>query len=586
MAKRGLNRVLGEGNWGPPKWGPGNYPRLSMSYMDRTGWLPKGRTVGEYWDQSVRMNADGIAFVDTVEGEEQSLTYREADALVKKLAVALIDLGIKPNQKVATAMVNSVRFSLSILAINYIGAVWVPLHAFLREAEWSYILNHSDAEIVICDELHRGYSLAKLAAKMQSQIEHLRHVIVWGNPEPGQLSFKEILEKDWSIKYPGDYIKDVYLKENLFTANDLNEIIYTSGTTGPPKGAAHTHNNNIYHSLCYVYHYDLGPEDSLLNFAIMSHQHGYGVLWLPFVLSALPQYFIGDWNRENALKAIERYRPTMLGVNPPIISDLARAPETEKCDTSSVRAALSAGASIPLTSALGLKKKMKNPSFCIVNAYGMSECNGECASPLGDFGSAEFAAKSVGLPHIGCEVKITDRGDRNKILPIGQQGEIAARGGLVGCGYYKAPEKTHADWDEKGWMHSGDLGEMDEYGNVYVTGRIKDVITRGGNVVQPLFVEEFIRRHPEVADVSVVGIPDERLSETACAVIVPKEKGRIFTREEIYNFMKDKTMRDNIPDRVETWDSLFYTATGKQIKYRIKEKVLENIKREKEGKEG
>lgn len=585
MVKRGLDRVLGEESYGPPQWGPGNYPKLSVSYIDRTGWLPAGRTIGEYWDRTVRRNSDGMAFVDTVEGEEWAVNFREADTLMKKLALALIDLGIRPGKKVATAMSNSVRYSLSIMAINYIGAVWVPLHAFLREAEWSYILEHADVEVVICDELHRGYSLAKLATKMQAQIKPLNNVIVWGNPEPGQLSFRELIEKDWSGKYPGNYIKDVYLKENLFTSDDISEIIYTSGTTGPPKGAVHTHDDNVHHSLCYVYHDDLGLEDSLLNLAIISHQHGYGVLWLPYVLSALPQYFIGDFHPDNTLKTIDKYKPTMVGLNPPIVTVLANHPELEKIDTSSVRAFISAGASIPLTSAINVKKRMKNPRFCLVNAYGMSECNGECATPLGDFGSAEFAARSVGLPHIGCRVKVTEIGNRNKILPVGQQGEISCKGGLVGPGYYKDPERTNADWDTKGWMYSGDLGEMDENGNIYITGRAKDIILRGGNVVQPFFIEEFIRQYPGVADVAVVAIPDAKMVETACAVIVAKEGGKVFTREEIYGFMKDKTMRDNIPDRVETWDSLFYTATGKQIKYRIKERVLANIEKEKKGRE-
>jgi acyl-CoA synthetase (AMP-forming)/AMP-acid ligase II len=313
----------------------------------------------------------------------------------------------------------------------------------------------------------------------------------------------------------------------------------------------------------------------------MSHQHGYGVLWLPFVFSGLPTYFIADWDLNNTLKTIESYKPTMVGLNPPIVSTLARNPELEKIDTASVKAFISAGAPLPLTSAQEVKKRMKNPRFCILNAYGMSECNAECATPLGNFSSTEFAARSVGLPQIGCQVKITQIGNRENILPIGQQGEVSARGGLVGPGYYRDPERTNADWDTKGWMYSGDLGEMDENGNVYITGRYKDIVLRGGNVVQPLFIEEYIRQYPGVADVAVVGIPDERLIETTCAVIVPKESGRVFTREEIYNFMKEKTMRDNIPDRVETWGNLIYTATGKQIKYQIKEKVLANLQKEK-----
>ncbi len=581
MKTRGLDRVLGKGNWGEPKWGPGNSPKLKMSYYDRSGWLPRGKTMGQYWDRAVSMNPEGIAFVDTVEGEELSVTYQQADNMVKSLATSLIDMGIKPGDKVATVLVNSVRYSISILAINYIGAVWVPLHAFLREVEWSYILKHADVKMLICDEMHRGFSLAKLANKLKPQMELLEKILVCGNPEPRQLSFQEVLESDLSEKYPGDYINDVYLNENLFTSDDLQEIIYTSGTTGPPKGAMHNHDSNLYHALCWIYHYDLGRDDSLLNLAIMSHQHGYGVLWLPFWMSALPIYFIGDFNVENTLKAIDKYKPTFVGLSPPIIAMLANHPEIDKIDTSSVKAFVSAGAPIPETTALLIKEKIQNPEFCIINGYGMSECNGECGTPFGDFASAALSSKTVGLCHIGCQMKVVEVSNRDKIVPVGQEGEIATRGGLVGIGYYKNPEKTYEDWDTKGWMYSGDLGKMHDNGVISITGRSKDVILRGGNVVQPLFIEEFLRQHPDIADVSVIGIPHDKLVETACAIIVPKKKGRVFTRQEIYDFMKDKTMRDNIPDRVETWDELLYTATGKQIKYKMKDRVLENIEREK-----
>ena len=433
---------------------------------------------------------------------------------------------------------------------------------------------------MICEEMHRGFSLAKLAAKLQPQMELLEKVIVYGKPESGQLSFNEVAESDLREKYPGDYINDIYLKENLFTSDDLQEIIYTSGTTGPPKGAMHTHDTNLQHALGWIYHDDLGRDDSLLNLAIMSHQHGYGVLWQPFYICGLPIYFIGDFNPEYALKAIDKYKPTFVGLSPPIITVLANHPDIDKIDTSSVKAFVSAGASLPITTAMLIKKKMQHPDFCIINGYGMSECNGECGTPFGDFASAEMSSKSVGLPHIGCQVKVVETGTREKILPVDQQGEIAARGGIVGIGYYKNPEGTHQEWDSKGWMFSGDLGQMDKNGILSITGRAKDIIVRGGNVVQPLFIEEFLRQHEDVADVSVIAIPDEKMVETACAVIVPKKKGRVFTLKEIYAFMKDKTMRDNIPDRVETWDELIYTATGKQVKYKIKNKVLDNINKE------
>lgn len=578
--RRALDRVLGPGNWGPPHYEPGKYPNLKMSYFDRGGWLPKGITIGEYWDNAVKLNPDEVCFVDCVEGEEWVLTRKEADECIKKLALAFIDMGVKPGDKIGTAMVNSVRFALVIQAINYIGAVWLPLHAFLREMEWRYIVNHGDAKVMVCDEMHRGFSLAKLANKLKPEMPMLENIVVWGNPEPGQMRYQDILKKDWSTKYPGDYIHDVYLKENHFTADDICEIIYTSGTTGPPKGAMHTHDDNAHHGLVYIYHDDLGHEDSLMNFAIMSHQHGYGVVYQTFTMAALPCYFIGDWNRDNALKAIDKWRPTHLGVNPPVVADLASAPDIDKYDTSSVRAGVSAGARLPLPVSLDIKKKMKNPYYCTINAYGMSECNGECATPSGDYASAELSSKSVGLVHVGCQIKLVNP-TREHVVPIGETGEIACRGGLVGVGYYKSPEKTHADWDDKGWMYSGDLGRMDERGNVYVVGRSKDTVNRGGNVVQPEYVESIIVQHPGVAKVGVVGIPHPRLVESTCAIIVPKEKGKVITLDEIKKFMAPLTARDNIPDRVEIWDNLIYTATGKVVKYQMRDIVNKHMEEDK-----
>jgi non-ribosomal peptide synthetase component E (peptide arylation enzyme) len=119
MAKKGLDRILGKGNWGEPKWGFGDSPEIKMSYYDRTGWLPRGKTVGEYWDRAVRMNSEGIAFVDTVEGEALSVTYQEADDMVKSLALSFIDMGIKPGDKIATVFQNSVRHSISIILEPY-----------------------------------------------------------------------------------------------------------------------------------------------------------------------------------------------------------------------------------------------------------------------------------------------------------------------------------------------------------------------------------------------------------------------------------------------------------------------------------
>jgi fatty-acyl-CoA synthase len=212
----------------------------------------------------------------------------------------------------------------------------------------------------------------------------------------------------------------------------------------------------------------------------------------------------------------------------------------------------------------------------ILQGDGTTECGSNVLS-LPD-SPVELIAQSPGPPlAVGNEVKIIDV-HTQRIVPIGVPGEICHRGPTNFLGYYKEPELTAQVVDEKGWFHSGDLGTMDEEGNIRLIGRIKDMIIRGGENIYPTEIEGIIYTYPKVKECQVVGIPDERLGERTVACIIPKDVGKAITREEIYEFMKDKIARFKIPDIVITLEDYPRTASGKVQKFKLREVVLEKIR--------
>jgi fatty-acyl-CoA synthase len=447
------------------------------------------------------------------------------------------------------------------------------MNPIYRKMEVLTVLNHLEAKALVIPEEWRDFRFVDLLQEIRPEIPSLQHIIVKGHPGEGMLSFQNLLSQEWQEKFEPGFLEK-YLEDHPVEADDLLEIAYTSGTTGRPKGVVETHNTRILHSVGIAERIKASKEDVWLNMTPLFHTTGNCVVQHTAFLTGGTLILLGRYSTETSLREIERCRATIAVGVPTMFIDLMNHPKFEKTNVSSLRFALFTGAPMPPEVATQIVKRFK----CgILQGDGTTECGSNVMS-LPD-SPIELIAKSPGPPlAVGNEVKIVDP-NTNRIVPIGVPGEICHRGPTNFLGYYKEPEMTSAAVERTGWFHSGDLGTMDEEGNIRLIGRIKDMIIRGGENLYPTEIEGVLYTHPKVRECQVVGVPDERLGEKTAACIIPKNAADLVSREEVYEFMKDKTARFKIPDFVITLEDFPRTASGKVQKFRLREMAVQIMKK-------
>jgi fatty-acyl-CoA synthase len=543
--------------------------RLTRSYCQvlGTAWT-KGKTFGQTLQETVARHPDHLAIIF----QDQRYTYREFQQAVDSFAQALIDLGLSREDKLGLLLPDWPEYSIALYACAKVGIIVSPMNPIYRKMEVLTVLNHLEAKALVIPEEWRDFRFVDLLAEIRPQIPSLQHIIVKGKPGEGMLSFQDLVSQDWERKFGPGFL-DKYLQDHPVEADDLLEIAYTSGTTGRPKGVVETHNTRILHSVGIAERIGASEKDVWLNMTPLFHTTGNCVVQHTAFLTGGTLILLGRYSTEISLKEIERCRATIAVGVPTMFIDLMNHPRFERTDVSSLRFSLFTGAPMPPEVALQMVKKLK----CgILQGDGTTECGSNVLS-LPD-SPVELIAQSPGPPlAVGNEVKIVEP-NTNRVVPIGVPGEICHRGPTNFLGYYKEPELTAAAVDGTGWFHSGDLGTMDEEGNIRLIGRIKDMIIRGGENLYPTEIEGVIYMYPKVKECQVVGIPDDRLGEKTVACIIPKNAADPVTREEIHEFMKDKTARFKIPDLVVTMEDYPRTASGKVQKFRLREMAVEKFK--------
>jgi len=540
---------------------------LKMSYCHRFGpGMEKGLTFGEMLKNTAGLYPDNVAIWV---GQTQ-YTYRELKETVDRLATALLKLGFKRGDRVGILFPDWPEYTIALYACGTIGVVISPMNPLYRKMELTTILNHLEAKAFFMPSEWRGFSFADLMEQIRSEFPHLEHVIVKGEKKSGwMLDFDDLMRKESSQVLEEGTLVD-YLKESPVEGDDLLEIAYTSGTTGVPKGAVHTHNTRMLHSKGLASRMGATSKDVWLNMTPLFHTTGNCVVQHTALLTGGTLVLMGRYSVDVSLKEIERTRATIAVGVPTMYIDLMNHPEFKKTDVSSLRFAIFTGAPMPPEVALDIV----NQFGCgILQGDGTTECGSNVLS-LPD-SPVEHIAESPGPPlDVGNEVKIADP-KSGRIVPVNTLGEICHRGPTNFLGYYKNPEKTAESVDELGWFHAGDLGTMDEGGNIRLKGRIKDMIVRGGENIYATDMEGIIYAYPKVKECQVVGYPDERLGEKTVACIIPKDSTEEITREEILGFMGDKTVKYLIPDMVINFDEFPRTASGKVQKFKLKELVVE-----------
>jgi len=542
--------------------------KLTYSYCQILGINhSKGQTFGQMLRETAERYPDHSAIIF----QNQKYTYREFQAATDSFAQALIDLGLTRGDKLGLLLPDWPEYSIALYACAKLGVIVSPMNPLYRKMEVLTVLNHLEAKALIIPEEWRDFRFVDLLGEIRLEIPSLKHIIVKGKPKEGMLSFDALLSQNWEKKFGPGFLEK-YLQKEPVEADDILEIAYTSGTTGRPKGVVETHNTRMLHSVGIAGRIKASEKDVWLNMTPLFHTTGNCVVQHTAFLTGGTLILLGRYSTELSLRELDRCRATIAVGVPTMFIDLMNHPNFGKTDVSSLRFALFTGAPMPPEVALQIVKKFE----CgILQGDGTTECGSNVLS-LPD-SPVELIAESPGPPlAVGNEVKIVDP-QTKRIVPVGVLGEICHRGPTNFLGYYKDPELTAEAVDERGWFHSGDLGTMDEEGNIRLKGRIKDMIIRGGENIYATDVESILYTHPKVKECQVVGYPDERLGEKTLACIIPKKAGEVLTREEVYEFMKDKTAKYKIPDEVVTLDDFPRTASGKVQKFRLREMAGEKL---------
>ncbi|MEE9420637.1 MAG: class I adenylate-forming enzyme family protein [Desulfatiglandaceae bacterium] len=546
---------------------------LKTSYCHRFGpGMEKGLTFGEMLVNSAARFPDNIA----IRFGETQYTYKQLKQAVDGMATSLLRLGLKRGDRVGLLFPDWPEYTIALYGCATIGAVVSPMNPLYRKMELTTILNHLEAKVFFMPSEWREFSFVGLMDQIRSDLPHLEHVVVKGEDRrPWMLGFDDLIRENLDHG-SGEISLAGYLEDNPVEADDLLEIAYTSGTTGMPKGAVHTHNTRMLHSKGLANRMGVTSEDVWLCMTPLFHTTGNCVVQHTALLTGGTLVIMGRYSVSLSLKEIERTGATIAIGVPTMYIDLMNHPEFEKTDVSSLRFSIFTGAPMPPDVAL----QIVNRFGCdILQGDGTTECGSNVLS-LPD-SPIELIAESPGPPlDVGNEVKVVDP-TTGRVVPVNTLGEICHRGPTNFLGYYKNKEKTAESVDELGWFHAGDLGTMDEGGNIRLKGRIKDMIVRGGENIYATDMEGVVYTYPKIKECQVVGYPDERLGEKTVACIIPKDPSERITREEIVDFMADKTVKYLIPDMVVNFEDFPRTASGKVQKFKLKELVIEREASEK-----
>jgi acyl-CoA synthetase (AMP-forming)/AMP-acid ligase II len=499
--------------------------------------------IGSCLARNARIHPDKWAVIC----EGRAYTYGEFNREVNRFAHGLQALGVKKGQKMALMMKNSDFFAIAFYAAAKLGAVLVPVNFRLSAVEVNYILDHSDAVLVVCDAEYGA-----LIEEARRDVPAVRQVIVVGEPTvEGHLSYEQVLSER-------EEEPDVAVNER----DDL-EILYTSGTTGRPKGALFDHHRIIQVGVKMMALLGLNPNDRFLHLAPLFHSAQLNLFLLPGFFLGASHVIHRNFDPVKTLEAIQEHNITFFFGVPAMYLSLLQMPDRGKFDLSSVsRCAYGAAPMAPEI----IKRSMEffgTDQF--YNLCGLTEGGpgGICLPPEGH----KTKLGAGGLPMFHTEARIVN--DMDEDVPPGTVGELVLRGETIMKEYYKDPRAT-AEAMRNGWLHTGDLAVRDEDGYITLVDRKKDMIISGGENVYSVEVEQVLYAHPQVLEAAVIGVPHEVWGEMVAAVIVPKP-GETISLEELQSFCRKWLAGYKIPRAIFFVDRLPRNASGKVLKYQLRE---------------
>ena len=526
------------------------------------------QTVGEVLKLAAERSPRHDALI--VRHQRTRLSYGELNDQADRLARGLLARGLKPGDRVGIWSPNNLQWVITLFAAARAGLILVNINPAYRVTELEYALVKAGCRMLILApsfkssnylEMIRSLGAERRDCNALSQLEFL--VQLGEQAVPGFTSFDDLYSADF-----GQTRDDLEVATDWLDADHPVSIQFTSGTTGQPKGATLTHFNIVNNGYFVGEAMKLGPDDRLCIPVPLYHCFGTVLGVLAAVTHGSTMVFPGEsFDAEAVLEAVQAERCTALhGVPTMFIAELDH-PRFRSFDLSSLRTGIMAGAPCPTAVMRRVVHEMNLRGVTI--CYGMTETSPvSFQSHVND--PLEKRVTTVGRVHPHVQVKIIDA--EGKVVPRGESGELLTRGYSVMRGYWGDPERTAEAIDEAGWMHTGDLAELDQEGYCKIVGRVKDMIIRGGENVYPREIEDFLYRHPKILDVAVVGVTDAKYGEEVCAVIRLRE-GESANREEIIAFCRGQIAHYKIPRYVQFVDNFPMTVTGKVQKFIIRGQI-------------
>ncbi len=554
---------------------------------DRTGWYVWKKdelidlTFSEVLDRMVEEFPDQYCFKYTT--LDYTRTYSEFRDDVDRFARALVSMGVKTGSKVSVWCTNVPAWYIAFWATVKIGAVLVTVNTAYKIHEVEYLLRQSDTHTLIMIEKSLDSNYAQIINELCPEIvgnvageplhckrlPFLRNVITVGFRQKGCLTFEEAMSR-YELVSP----VTVSVMASRVRPDDVCNMQYTSGTTGFPKGVMLTHYNVVNNGKCIGDRMGLSTADRMMIQVPMFHCFGMVLSMTSSMTHGATVCPMPYFSAKSSLSCINQEKITCFNGVPTMFIAMFNHPDYRKTDFSHMRTGIMAGSGCPPE----LMRRAARPDEMnmtgIVSVYGQTETAPGCTmSSWTD--SIDVRCDTVGypFPHVQCKVINPETGEE---VAEGENGEFCSRGYNTMKGYYKMPDSTAQAVDADGWMHSGDLACRDKAGNYRITGRLKDMIIRGGENLYPKEIEEFIYTHPQVQDVQVIGVPDEKYGEEAMAWIVLKE-GTSVTEPEMREFITSRLARHKVPKYITFVDSFPMNAAGKVLKYKMREMAVDML---------
>ena len=554
---------------------------------DGTGYYvwPKNELINltfpQVLDRMVKEFPDQYAFKYTT--LDYVRTYSQFRDDVDDFARALVSMGVKAGSKVTIWATNVPEWFITFWATTKIGAVLVTMNTAYKIHEAEYLLRQSDTHTLvmikgsldsdyqgIINEICPEIALSKAGEPLRCRkLPFLRNVITCGFSQSGCLTFEEAMERAPMVPR-----EEILRMAAAVRPDDVANMQYTSGTTGFPKGVMLTHYNVVNNGKCIGDRMGMSTADRMMIQVPMFHCFGMVLSMTNCMTHGSTMSPMPYFSAKNSLACINQEKITAFNGVPTMFIAMFNHPDYKKTDFSHMRTGIMAGSGCPPE----LMKRAAQPDEMnmtgIVSVYGQTESSpGSTMSAWTD--PIDIRTETVGYAfgHVECKIIDPETGEE---VADGVNGEFCSRGYNTMKGYYKMPVATMQTVDRDGWLHSGDIACRDEQGNYRITGRLKDMIIRGGENLYPKEIEEFIYTHPDVRDVQVVGVPDEKYGEEAMAWIILKE-GKEMDERTMHDYIASHMARHKVPRYIKFVDDFPMNAAGKVLKYRMREMAVEEL---------